>query len=72
MALVQLMAIDQSIIVYPKYDEMKFGDNAYKFPKLTRDDISATNERWEIRQKEIEEKKRLKREKQAEKFSPQS
>ena len=59
-ALVQLMAIDQSIIVYPKDDEVKVGNKSYKFSKLTKDDIEATNARWEKRKKEIEEKKRLK------------
>ena len=63
-ALVQLMAIDQSIIVYPKDDEVQVGKKSFKFSKLTKDDILATNARWEIRKKEIEEKKRLKREKE--------
>lgn len=61
---VQLMTIDQSIIVYPKEDELKVGDKVHKFSKPTQDDLKATADRWEIRKKEIEEKKRLKREKQ--------
>lgn len=60
--LVQLMVIDQSIVVYPKNDEVKMGSKSYNFPKLTKDDIEATNQRWEKRRKEIEEKKRKKRE----------
>ena len=63
-ALVQLMAVDQSIIVYPKQDELKVGDKVHKFSKLTKDDIQSTNDRWEKRKKEIEEKKRRKRESQ--------
>lgn len=60
-ALVTLMAIDQSVIVYPKYDEMKVGDKTYKFSRMSKADYDATNQYWERRQKEIEEKKRLKK-----------
>lgn len=55
-AQVELMAIDQSIIVYPKTDEIEMGDGKKRvFSRPTRDDLDETNRWW---QAELERKRK--------------
>lgn len=52
------MAADQSLIVYPKQDEIKLGNGKVrKFNRPTQDDLDATNQWWAEKQRKRKEKR---------------
>lgn len=58
LAQVYLMAVDQSIIVYPKQDEVKMANGKVrKFNRLTKDDLEETNRWWAEKQRKRKERK---------------